>query len=410
MPEQEDHDQLGWPGISIASETADHNNPDDDILEETSSQSTGSTIRQRTPERQAPQLLEEAPRPPPLTPRQRRREAHYLMSLTAHNLGWDYIYLVRVLPGFPRPSRWNENNDDPSTISSKSTPSRLPRDHGKKNRDSFDPQFTQLIVSHGYHNGYEPPSFSVELHLRALRSASGLMFRNQGQWTVDGSHVGYEYGLIIPLTRDGFSHTTSTTSSQPSSSFTSTSATSTSPSSSSAKRGVKEGRHRGNETSYDDAWICESGYVLGAFQKKMPPPLLFELEDPFDETVVRVGSSGDGGGIGGGIGASNDDGNGIVLDDDESTSLDVGIGLAISHDPSQDKNQKGSKSKDKGKGKARAEKVMTMIREETEEEDADAVGEEEEEEEEGIIWGPTDEDIHSLTEAGKKMMEILYGE
>ncbi|KAI9885541.1 MAG: hypothetical protein M1823_002680 [Watsoniomyces obsoletus] len=465
------HQSLVGPRINSPTETVvQRSGPDDDyvIEEETSSQSTGSTIRQRTPERPAPQVPE-GPRPLSLTPRQRRREAHYLMSLTAQNLGWDFVYLVRVLPGFPRPSRWTEHSPVvPSTPTSSRVPSTPTTPSRKQHRDSFEPQFVQLILAHGYHNGYEPPHFSVDLHLRALRSASGLMFRNQGQWASDGSHVGYEYGLIIPLTRDGHSYATPTSSSRSSPAVGNR--TPTSPSSSrsrpDSKRSMKEGKEEkeSQQPCYDNAWFCESGYVLGAFQKKMPPPLLFEsgvgleLEDPFDETVMRTQRSSGGGGIGGGGCIIGRDSHGIILSDDDNLTLDVGIGLAISHDAGKrtshnnqevlSKNKRPSqdvgigKGLGKGKGKARAEKVMTMIIEEDDVEFegggaqprygsvADEVehelergyeGEQEhgrgqgqgqghEEGEGGIIWGPTDEDIHSLTDAGKRIMEILFGE
>ena len=102
-------------------------------------------------------------------------EAKQLLTLAAQDFCWDFAYVLRVLPGL-----------SPTTMESP--------------QDEFDSRYTELVISHG---GPDPlPIFSHTLHLRALRSAGGLIYRDNSDKETGSSQVGYKTGVMLPLSRD----------------------------------------------------------------------------------------------------------------------------------------------------------------------------------------------------------------
>ena len=94
-------------------------------------------------------------------------EAHFAISLIARNLGFDTVYLLRVLPAASRSSRLA----------------------------------TRLIVAHGMPS--PEPVFDASLHLLALQSAGGLTYQNEVKDVQDVEEVGYKFGILLPFVRDG---------------------------------------------------------------------------------------------------------------------------------------------------------------------------------------------------------------
>lgn len=144
-------------------------------------------------------------------------EAAEMITLMAQTLGWDFLYVLRILPGYPK--------------------------EAEASRGEYDKLFAQLLVAHGCPD--PPPTFCYSLHLRALESAGGFVYRDTGK-DQSCNRVGFKVGVMLPLSRDtdGYS-----------------------------------GKRRDSDESLVEKRSCESGLVLGAFQKKTPFDYEPSLED-----------------------------------------------------------------------------------------------------------------------------------
>jgi hypothetical protein len=105
-------------------------------------------------------------------------EATYATSLIARSLDYDFVYLLRVTssPAIDFPLIPIDPYREKVSIS------------------------TRVLVAHGLPD--PPPIFDASLHLRALRSVSGLIFQNPVREDSDRDDVGYQLGILLPLARD----------------------------------------------------------------------------------------------------------------------------------------------------------------------------------------------------------------
>ncbi|CUS07711.1 unnamed protein product [Tuber aestivum] len=105
-------------------------------------------------------------------------EASFATSIIARSLDYDFVYLLRVSPVAPQ------------------EPRILPLEQ-EYTGDNFH---TKVLVAHGLPNPL--PVFDANLHLRALRSAGGLVYQNPAR-SQDEDDVGFRSGILLPLLRDG---------------------------------------------------------------------------------------------------------------------------------------------------------------------------------------------------------------
>lgn len=117
-------------------------------------------------------------------------EARYMISLTAETLGWDFIYIVRIYPTF-------------SSLASARFPD-ITSLNGAGGGE-FDRRYIRLLISHGLPTPV--PTFSLALHMNALRSAGGLVYRDYGGHEEQSSEVpkaqcDFQFGMMIPISRD----------------------------------------------------------------------------------------------------------------------------------------------------------------------------------------------------------------
>lgn len=182
-------------------------------------------------------------------------EARYLITLMAQTLGWDFVYVLRV-------------HEAPLVDES----------------PSIDGGSTELVLAHGLPS--PAPIFSHSLHLRALRSAGGLIYRDDGAT----EKVGYKVGIMLPMVRVRKVLEPSVLSlpgsSVPSSARTShMSTTSLDQPSASTPRRISS--HTRLEMMKEDD-VCESGIVLGAFLRETP----FQAYEPRHEDIVLLRGAG----------------------------------------------------------------------------------------------------------------------
>ncbi|KAH0608264.1 uncharacterized protein H6S33_002316 [Morchella sextelata] len=119
------------------------------------------------------------PPPPPATPGPitSMAEASFATSIIARSLNYDLVYLLRVSPvRSPEPQLY----DDATACAT-------------------DNMYTKILVAHGVPDPL--PVFDAALHLRALRSAGGLVYRNPAR-SSEEDDVGYGLGILLPLVRD----------------------------------------------------------------------------------------------------------------------------------------------------------------------------------------------------------------
>ncbi|RPB17502.1 hypothetical protein P167DRAFT_601332 [Morchella conica CCBAS932] len=104
-------------------------------------------------------------------------EASFATSIIARSLNYDLVYLLRVSPvRSPEPQLY----DDATAC-------------------AVDNMYTKILVAHGVPDPL--PVFDAALHLRALRSAGGLVYRNPAR-SSEEDDVGYGLGILLPLVRD----------------------------------------------------------------------------------------------------------------------------------------------------------------------------------------------------------------
>ncbi|KAI9813737.1 MAG: hypothetical protein M1826_002382 [Phylliscum demangeonii] len=164
-----------------------------------------------------------APPPPPT-------EAQTMLRLIAGRLGWDFVYVLRILPlPLPLPCQPPVTEVD----AGEGRPSPLLDDDDDDDRADRDNRaYTHLVLSHGAAasssscSSSSPQSplslpplvFGHGLHRRALRSAGGLIYRNRDDHrpdetplvddgVVDGTGMGtgtarFRVGVMLPLVRD----------------------------------------------------------------------------------------------------------------------------------------------------------------------------------------------------------------
>ncbi|KAI9790174.1 MAG: hypothetical protein M1816_005374 [Peltula sp. TS41687] len=163
-------------------------------------------------------------------------EAAEIITLMAQTLGWDFLYVIRILPGYPK--------------------------EGEASKGEQDKQFTELIVSHGCSD--PPPTFSYSLHIQALQSAGGLVYRDNGQ-DESCNQLGFKVGVMLPLSRD------MEVSQLPQ-----------------AKKGTSGKKSHDSDQSLEETTqSCESGLVLGAFQRTTPSDY-----EPSAEDIAALRESG----------------------------------------------------------------------------------------------------------------------
>ncbi|RPA89878.1 hypothetical protein L873DRAFT_1783462 [Choiromyces venosus 120613-1] len=105
-------------------------------------------------------------------------ESSFATSIIAQSLNYDFVYLLRVSPVTPQ------------------EPRILPIEPEYAG-DNFH---TKVLVAHGLPSPL--PVFDPNLHLRALRSAGGLVYQNPAK-SQDEDDVGFRSGILLPLLRDG---------------------------------------------------------------------------------------------------------------------------------------------------------------------------------------------------------------
>lgn len=119
------------------------------------------------------------PESPPAKP-STLSEAAFATSLIARSLNYDLVYLLRVYVAPP------ETQDQYIPYSPLPPAPSIT---------------TKVMVSHGLPD--PPPVFDAALHLRALRSLGGLVYKNPIQeGDEEADTVGYRTGILLPLSRE----------------------------------------------------------------------------------------------------------------------------------------------------------------------------------------------------------------